>query len=325
MSKYNYLLLLAVTGVLTACGGGGGGGGSSSGSDDDIVEYDGVTTPASFDTDNSSDFASSSSEIVSDLIESDESGADVGNLPTGILAAADSTAVKTVLDITAETVAGFEQSSLSMPVAVDETVAGSCGGSVNYSGSENDFTITYNDYCEYSMTMNGTVDATSSTSGSTTRTTLRYNNLQYTYEGITETVNGTYVIESDSQSYELSYSSWNLTYTMNGETVRITGSMTCNSNYDCTYYDQFVGSDGTTYQVSDASVSSIDGQYSVEATFYHPEYGSVTLDASNISICSDGSIGSGSIVLTDDDGTELSVTFSGCGNEPTIVLDGVAL
>lgn len=310
--------------LLTACGGGGS---SSSSGSSTLVEYDGATTAATISDTNKSALAGSSSEMVTLAIESENSGDSLGNLPVGIQAQSiDQDVLKKAKELVLSTDTG---ALAGLPVGAESSVNGECGGSASFSGSEENFTINYSNFCMYigsdELVASGKVNIKTSTSGSIERTTLTYTNFRMSGMGETFTLTGTMVTEMNTTTYLETYSSWNISVTANGETIRSAGSVTCTAEDVCSFTEQFEAQNGDTYQVKDLSVSGDSSSgYSVSATFYDPDFGYVELTASNIILCADGSIASGSITLTDEAGNVLSVTFNGCGQEATVDLNGAA-
>lgn len=319
-TSIKYVAPMAFAFVLSACGGGSS---SSSSGGVEVIEYKGTTTPATLSSSNQGAFAQSSAEVVAKAIAGEDSSDALDNVPFGaVLSDADASqrdlaqkAVESVLD----------EALADLPVAGSQTINGDCGGSAKISGSEESATISYSNYCLGTgydeIIFDGKVIYDYSTSGSIDTTKVEYQNFSIQYEdGESYTLSGTMVSRYNNAEYYMVSSSWNYTIKENGQTGTYAGSMTCNSSYDCEYYDQVKGSDGSIYQVADLDVYDYGSYYSVEATFYHPDYGYVELSANNITLCEDGSVGSGSISLNDGTST-LVVTFNGCGADPVVALN----
>jgi len=304
--------------VLSACGGGS----SSSSGGVDSIEYAGSTTAASLSSANQQEFADSATDVVAKAIAADDSSDALEELPFGgVISSAEGEqrelakqAVQAVLD---DALAG-------VPVAASQTVEGDCGGTAKASGSEDSFTITYSNFCMDigygygQMVTSGTVYFDFSTSGNIETTEIEYRNFSMSYDGESYTLNGTMVDREHAVEYYTVSSTWNYTITEGGETYHFAGSMTCSAEYDCDYFDQVEGSDGSIYQVSDLDVYSTGSDYDVEATFYHPDYGYVELTASDITLCTDGSVGGGTILLVDKSNHGVLVQFNGCGVAPSV-------
>lgn len=309
--------------LLSACGGGSSSSGGGSGSIE-TIEYSGASTAASLSSSNKDAFASSSEEVVTKAITADSSGDALDNVGFAAVSSKGGSAdqaklAKQAVDSVLEDVLA------GVPVAATQSVAGDCGGSASYSGSESSATIAYSNFCidvsGGTMVADGTVKYSYSTSGDIETSTVQYSNFSMTYGGETYTMTGTITDRYNMTEYYSEYSSWNYVVTQDGVSSQFSGSMTCTSYYSCEYYDQIKGSDGSVYQVSDLYVYDSGSYYTVEATFYHPEYGYVDLEASNITLCSDGSVASGTISLEDNSGTTITVTFNGCGSSPTVTLN----
>ena len=159
---------------------------------------------------------------------------------------------------------------------------GDCGGSATYESDTNNtlYTITFINYCDTAdnITVDGVITYTFNSNNSTY--TYTYNNVTVTYLGQTHTLNMT---------------------------------ATCGSN-GCTYSSNYTGSNNVTYTSSNVSVSGNNSSgYNISATITDPTYGSITIVASNITICGNGNIGTGTIIITDSTGSEvISATFPDC-------------
>lgn len=310
---------------LTACGGGSG---SSSGGND-IPTYKGKSGAAVLSDSNKADFASGSAEVVALAITSDESQDAVGNLPRGITIASDKPeqalwaqqAIDTVMDQIGQIPTG---------VAIDESQVDSvsCGGSASFSGTEKNSTIKYSNYCLNldggEIVFNGTVSVSISTNANLQTITMKYTNFSMSTDDETSVLNGTQVTTINTGTFVITESSWNYTLTVNGISSSWAGRLVCTSIDNCEYLGQFSGSDGTIYQTGSLSVSDDGSGYDVTANFYHPDYGYVSLNAEDITLCDDGNIASGVITLTDENEQALTVTFSGCGIDATIEFSGVS-
>jgi len=304
--------------VLSACGGGS----SSSSGGVDSIEYAGSTTAASLSSANQQDFADSATDVVAKAIAADESSDALDEVPFGGVIASDEGAQRELAKQAVQAV--LDDALAGVPVAASQTVAGDCGGSAKASGSEDSMTISYSNFCMDigygygQMVTNGTVYYDFSTSGNIETIEIEYRNFSMNYDGESYTINGTMVDRVDSVEYYTVSATWNYTITEDGQTYHFAGSMTCDAEYDCDYFDQVEGSDGSIYQVSDLDVYSNGSDYDVEATFYHPDYGYVELTASDITLCTDGSVGGGTILLVDDSNHGVLVQFNGCGVAPSV-------
>lgn len=154
-----------------------------------------------------------------------------------------------------------------------------------------------------------------------------YNNCtfsdSYTYYYDSITYDGTiyYELENDGGFYY----TYDLDITYGGETYSLTSTMYCDSDYNCSYEENF-SSGGISYRVSDVEVSysSYYGSYDLEATVYHEDLGYITIEAEDLITCSGGGFQSGSIEVTDSTGTVvLYVDFTSCSSM-TVTYNGVS-
>ncbi|MCA6064581.1 hypothetical protein [Thalassolituus marinus] len=323
VTKYGAPLAFAI--LLGACGGDDSGTGNTI----EAIEYSGNNSAASLSADNQGVYATSSAEVVAKSIAANVSDDPMDNLPIAAVSRVSSDqkallkqAVGSVLEYTLE----------GLPIAATQNDTGDCGGAASMSGSESKATIVYSDYCFYDLYgdvvyADGSLSYVYSSSGDIEIVTYRFSDFTISYDEESSTLNGGMTdhykwSESDKEYYSV-YSSWNYSVTQNGVTQQYSGTIECSSvaASSCEYDEQIQGSHGEVYQLSDLYVYDGDSYYTVEATFYHPEYGYVDLEASNITLCSDGSVGDGTIILEDNSGTTMTVTFNGCGSSPTVTLN----
>ena len=149
--------------------------------------------------------------------------------------------------------------------------------------------------------------------------TFTYNNCSFSAG---YSINGTitYSYNTTTRIYKYTYN--NVTVKYGNQTYTINSSMTCDfssGSYKCSYSSDFTGSNGVKYKSSNVTVSgSNTSGYNVKATITHPNYGSITIVATGIKICTNGRIGEGTITVTDSTGSVvIEATFSGC-NSSTI-------
>ena len=250
---------------------------------------------------NQDDFTDSSSDLVSSAIESYEAEDAVS-----VFSVDDSLDQKELREKLKGTVEGMLEEGKNTRTVSSTTIYGDCGGSATYNGSETSATFTYNSYDDCYGTIDGSVTYRTSTSGSNTTITIRYNSVTVDYGDEVYTISGTDTYVYNTDTYADVSGSWDVTVTYGGETNHYSGSYTCSSN-SCTYTENMVGDDGEVYQTEDLDVSGNSSTgCDVSATFYDPDYGYVTLDASNIILCDDG-IASGTITLSDDSGNTLVI------------------
>ncbi len=153
--------------------------------------------------------------------------------------------------------------------------------------------------------------------------TVVYTDCTYSYGSETTVIDGTATWttnEDGSFSYE-----YDLTTTYAGETTSITGTYSCDAEYNCSYQDNFVEG-GTSYSISNVSVSGNNSSgFNVSARVSHEDYGYVDIEATGLLLCSGGGFSSGTILVTDSSGSEvLRIDFEQNCTQMTVTFDGVA-
>ncbi len=263
---------------------------SSSGGDDDGGNNNnqGNTSEATVSDNNKKDVSTASAEGAKQAVTG-------STLPTGI--SAESELNEALKDLAINVLEQVESLS-NLPTGYSGTLTGDCGGNANYNAVINGQQVNrieydFNQYCSSSYTLDGNMT------------------IYYTYSG------------NDISSYRIVYD--NLTYSGPSYNETINMTITCNASYSCTYSSTTTGSDGRTYTVSDSSVTGNNSSgYNVSATVTDPDHGTITITATNITICDNGNIGSGEIEVTDSTGAVvLSITFPNC-SEMVVTYDGVA-
>lgn len=152
--------------------------------------------------------------------------------------------------------------------------------------------------------------------------TVVYDDCVYSYGSESTTIDGTATWttnEDGSFSYE-----YDLMTTYAGETTTITGTYSCDAEFNCSYEDNFVEG-GTSYSVSNVSVSGNNSSgFSVSARVSHEDYGYIDIEATGLILCSGGGFEAGTISVTDSSGSSvLQIDFVSC-TEMTVTFDGVA-
>ena len=280
MINHNSFIILLATMLVTACGGGGGGGSSA-------PTYSGLTTPAAITVTNAEALSEKSLEGVDEAVA--QNAANEAN-PFGISISQTSSNTNQLIINTARQAASTSQSLGSLPAGITVTAAQLgypfCGGSVSVP-----------DNWQYSTYLNGT---------------MILNNLCINdpYFGIV-TMNGSVIFTENATQFTLQYV--NLTINDGSTTETINMTVSCTSS-DCSISTDYVGSDGSTYRIANLDITgSGSGPYTFSATFYHPDYGSVTVTGSGIYLnCPDGSISAGTLNLSGASGSSASVLFTGC-------------
>ena len=263
---------------------------SSGGDDDDGGNNNnqGNTSEATVSDNNKKDVSIASAEGAKQAVTG-------STLPTGI--SAESELNEALKDLAINVLEQVESLS-KLPTGYSGTITGDCGGSANYNAVINGQQVNrieydFNQYCSSSYTLDGNMT------------------IYYTYSG------------NDISGYRIVYD--NVTYSGPNYNETINMTITCNATYSCTYSSSTTGSDGRTYTVSDSSVTGNNSSgYNVTATVTDPDHGTITITATNITICDNGNIGSGEIEVTDSTGAVvLSITFPNC-SEMVVTYNGVA-
>lgn len=314
------LFSAAVITLLTGCGGSSDS--DSNGFSGSSVTYTGVTTPATINSDNSEALAESSAAVTKSLTSSSSSD----SLPFSIISNSQSNEIgKTIKSIVNQALENSTESS-NLPTGISEVQNGNCGGTASGTGTENQFSVTFNDFCNNGTTINGTVSGSETDSSRSWNT----NNISISSTDDTITFSGSSnCTKTETADTKTESCTQNIQATQNSVTSNVSFTEVCVENVstghnECTQIDYIQGDNGQTYQVEDSSVfgNNTSGWYA-SGTFYDPTHGSIDFRASNIQYCENGNIQSGSITLTDESNNTLSVTFNSC-DEMTITLNGTA-
>ena len=187
---------------------------------------------------------------------------------------------------------------------VDNTAVGDCGGSLRTSAqtsaSGNTTTLIYDNYCEASEGSQKITDGTVKVAVEYTlnpvsvRSNVVYDQLSVTRNGKTKVVNGSTVVDTAAGTY---------------------------SN------DWVVTVDGTAYRLQDYQVTgSSSGGYTVhDGTVFHPDYGSIVVDADNPLVftgCDNGNPASGRLRYQGAAGSSGSIEFLNCRQYQVCAGDG---
>jgi len=301
-------LCIILTLSLVACGGGGGGGGTSVTG----PAYTGSTTPATVSSSNVEPLGKAAADAASQTVSSE---AATGSSLFAVVVESENsipTAETTRLTVEiarkalAEIQSGTQNSVAGMVITSDqlnqEMMSNEfCGGSItvpdntNFNGSTLDLTMTFNDLC-YNDTINPIV-----------------------------IMNGTMrLIETDT-SITVIFSNLSLSVG-GGQAYTINATSTCDlSGINCTV--DFEGSDGTTYRMGNLDVYEGPSGFDVSGTFYHPDYGSVTMTTTTpmtFNCAPAPQPDTGELAFSGDAGTSGRILFQGCDNFTVCYSDGVA-
>ena len=306
------IALVLSAALLSACGGGSGASKTSFGGN-----YSGKKTPAAIDESNSNSLAQASVDVTRALTAGD-------SLPSVPLGVEVETIGKDIVREAAEHALRKSEGVFdNLPIAAEQTLSGSCGGTARYSGDDSKFTVNFYSYCNYdssarsNLTLNGKM--TFEFSGDDTYISMSNYSVRKGSELTVMSGNISLTESGDTEVFTM-----NVTATVNGATEKISFRETCNTRTNqCSLEQELTVSDGTTYLVEDAQVSNYSLGWYVNAKFYDPSEGYVSMSAQSIVYCNDGqSIESGTITLEDGDNNELTLTFNGC-SEMTVSLNNI--
>lgn len=263
ISKLSIGSILFSSLALFGCSSGGGDGGTAAGTNAS-VSYSGASLPSAVNAANAEALTTTGGEAVQHGADSSSSRV----LGVEISSSADKIETMSANLASAMASAG----SLALPSGF--TLNGSCGGKMTIADEQlssfgatsgpASFTMMYVEYCDASV------------------------GAQYTISG---QVLFNYIDIGDPNSgFTVQYQ--DVTFNDGSETATINMTIDCSSRTACTMLSDYVGNDGSTYRVADISFfGDATNGFNGSATFYHPDHGSVSIAASN-------------------------VTYGGCGNFP---------
>ncbi|WP_111641411.1 hypothetical protein [Marinimicrobium alkaliphilum] len=263
-------------------------GGSSSDDQANGNGYEGEESAAEISVDNQGDIAMAARASTEDAIVQFQ-GADLPGLPMGV--SLDQAHNERVGDTSLGLIAQAQPSGAST-----QTIEGECGGNAQFNFEDGDTQVGH----------------------------IQYNNFCAGESDDTVVINGRVDFEMSDSFYEVRYN--NVTFTYLGETHTLNSTISCDlgGTGECSYSSDFSGSDGRTYRASNTQVSGNESTgYNVSARVYDPDHGYVDYQASGITLCSGGGIGSGNITVSDSSGSVLEITFTSC-DSMTVTYDGVS-
>ena len=250
------------------------------------------------------------------ILSSANSNEGLDSLPLGIETSyqgtVDTSAIKLSKDVVLQSIAAL----ISLPVAVSETINGSCGGTASVLGSETSASVTYKNFCDSEfgsddLVFNGSAKVTMS--GSTT--TMTYTNFTMSGSGMEIGISGKIVFVEGVNSDETTVDAL---ITVDGKSVEVSFTEVCsNTTYECIETIRLEGSNGIAYKVEDLEVNTYLGTVYVTGKVYEPEVGYVLLDATSVEFCmaddNSAQLSAGTIVMEDEDGNQLEITVTACG------------
>lgn len=306
-------------GVLVGCGSDSD---TSSGATGN-KQYSGITSEASISEENEDALNTSSIEVAKGLAVNVDA---INDLPFGVQI--DQSLSKEQVKNALNAIVTKGQKFSNLPIGASESLPGSCGGTATVSGTETEFTVTFNNYCEEDSNEQITFSGKAKGSISDTSEKFTFYGLTITVDGVSTTIVGT--VSTTTVNNKI-ITGQDLSYTSGGETTSWISTSTCNDvyPYSCTYTETFTGESGITYKVEDYSISydangwDISGPEDSGFIMYDPNYGSLEVEANDLVYCTDGSnnFQSGEIVVTDSSGIELNIDFTACGVFSSSVFD----
>ena len=246
----------------------GGDNGAAAGTNASI-SYAGLSSPSAVDVTNAETLTTASGEAVQHGAESSSSRV------LGVEISGSSIDLETL----SANLASAMATAASPALPTGYTMTGSCGGSVSipdeqlssFSATSGpvSFTMSYINYCD------GSVGA------------------QYTING--QVLFNYLDIGDPNSGFTIQYKG----VTINDGSGPVTINMTvdCSGTTSCTIVSDYIGEDGSIYRVSDISFyGDATTGFNGSATFFHPDHGSVSITASNVTYGSCGSFPDGGSV-----------------------------
>ena len=143
---------------------------------------------------------------------------------------------------------------------------------------------------------------------------MTFNNLCFEDQTTRLILNGSLKFEQTDTSASITFTNFSVNIDGNQETF--SGVFSCDATMsNCTISTDYAGSDGSIYRLADVDINgdSFTG-YTVCATFYHHQFGQVTITTTLPVTYGGCSIypSSGIITVSSSDGSNITITFSGC-------------
>ena len=271
--------------------------GCSSGGDSGVAAplYSGSTTPAAITQANADEIARKSTEGVNEAVNLTTTGEGIPFLPSAVEVSSSPDALaQKVTDIALEALDGA--AVLNLPAAAVMTSDDLNGGSSGL-------------FCSGSVTVPDNFDP-----NTTTNFSMTFNNLCFEDQTTRLILNGSLKFEQTDTSASITFTNFSVNIDGNQETF--SGVFSCDATMsNCTISTDYAGSDGSIYRLADVDINgdSFTG-YTVGATFYHHQFGQVTITTTLPVTYGGCSIypSSGIITVSSSDGSNITITFSGC-------------
>jgi len=290
MKVFLFSLISAL--FLTACSGGSSTPGTttstSTGTSYTPASYTGITSAASIDSDTTADaIGSKTAEATIEAITQETAQS---SLPGGIsIISQDESFYQSLINLTKS--------------AINDTIELPTGVSLQASTFSTDYTC-------------GTIDVddelyTNYTAG-LLNGTATLNNVCYQDLDLGELIlNGSITFTQTVDSLSIQFTNFSVNDGTTTQTIDMTVS--CDFNTSCSFSSDYIGDDEKTYRLENLSITgSGTGPYYVDATFYHPDFGSSTLTTTNAIYfnCANGQPSAGTIQFSGANGSSGSITFN---------------
>lgn len=277
-------LILSTPLFLSGCGGSGGG--SASG-----LNYDGNTAAAVISADNAEKMGTTTTEAATQAI-SEYTASE--SSPFALAVSSSSLPSDDINTTVSKIIRNLQNQTSNLVTAITL-------GAADFSGDPY--------YCGGSITVPDNFDGTSGT--------ISFSNFCYDIDS-PMTMNGTITFSETATELTITFKNFNVTF--EGESYTINSSMSCSLDefglpITCTTSSVYEGTDGLTYRIDDfVVVGNPTSGFYVDATFYHPTYGSVTVATTSPIMleCTGPQPSSGAISFTGDAGTSGSISFDSC-------------
>lgn len=288
---------LAVSAILTGCGGGGGSGVTG-------PTYTGVTTPAAITSSNAETLSTKSVNATQEAIV--QNAANDANPFAISITQVDDRIHQRITEIS-RMIASSTTSSFNLPLAA----------TVSY--LDLNFEIGYDLFCGGYVSGPNDFGSSGFLNG-----TLTFNNLciNDSYFG-SITMNGSIIFRETATTFSMQYV--NVTISYAGESITVNMTFSCGTS-GCSISTDFVGTDGSIYRIADLDIWGFGtGPFDIDATFYHPDHGSVIISGTGIEYnCINSSYPStGSITITGAGGSYATISFDSCIGYSGSWFDGI--
>lgn len=160
---------------------------------------------------------------------------------------------------------------------------------------------------------------------------VTFRSLTVSEEGISVSLSG--VVEKKATSDDADRDYYSISATADGKTYVFAGLAECSNVRKSCVDSQYVKAAGSTFRIDNGSFDLYnevyykrvdeqplpqEEQYRFTGTFFHPVYGSVAVEATQLTFCEAGGIDGGYMTLTDSQNNEVEVEFDSCGLQGSV-------